>query len=574
MTASIANSLWLATSLPAVLAFRRALGDPGRAQNALLRRYLAQNADTAFGRQHDFSKIKSYDEFTRWVPLHDYDDLRPWMDRIQRGEQKILTAERVTHFIPTSGSSSARKLIPFTAGLQGEFNRAIGPWISDLYAQQPAVMRGAAYWSISPAIAATETGASAVPIGFDDDSAYLGGIRRRLVDAVMAVPAELRLVADMEQFRYLTLLCLLRRPDLRLISVWHPFFLSLLLDALPAYWEYLLHDIEHGTCRYADCLPPAVIGSLKLRPSPRLAASLSRTQPDQFEAIWPHLKIISCWGNGHAQLALAELGRRLPRATIQAKGLLATEGVVTIPYAGIHPLAVTSHFFEFIAEGGRVCLAHQLAQNETYEVVLTTAGGLWRYRLRDQVRVTGFHGATPTLRFLGRAGNVSDRFGEKLSEQFVADGIQVALGAAAGHKFAMLAPDEDAGGCRYTLYLEGDPDHEIARRLEIFLCQNPHYAWCRKLGQLQPLRLFHIEAGGQAAYLARQQSLGRRLGDIKPCSLSQATGWSAFFRGRHVKREAASFPNKKRTENRTKQGERRNKNVATNGLAIATRRWQ
>jgi hypothetical protein len=536
MTATIANSLWLATSLPAARCFRRALGDPARAQDAVLRRYLAQNADTAFGREYDFSKIKNHGEFARRVPLHEYEDVQPWIERIKRGEQKVLTTERVTHFIPTSGSRGARKLIPFTAGLQAEFNRAIGPWISDLYRQHPGVMRGAAFWSISPAIAPPELETFAVAIGFDDDAAYLGGLRRRLVEAVMAVPGELRMVEEMGRFRYLTLLCLLRRPDLRLISIWHPSFLSLLLDALPECWDNLRYDIQHGTYRYVDCLPPTVIESLKLRPMQKLAASLGRANPVRPEMIWPHLRIISCWGDNHARLALRQLAHRFPGVTVQAKGLLATEGVVTIPYAGEYPLAVTSHFFEFIDGHGRICLAHQLEKNEIYEVVLTTAGGLGRYRLGDQVQVTGCLGEAPTMRFVGRAGVVADRFGEKLPEGFVADAIQVTLGASTSHKFAMLAPDEDVSGCRYTLYLEGPASPEIAWRLETLLCQNPHYAWCRKLGQLQPLGLFQIEAGGYAAHLARQQALGQRLGDIKPCPLSQATGWSALLRGHYLER--------------------------------------
>src|SRR5207248_2761280 len=90
--------------------------------------------------------------FARQIPLHSYDDLEPWTDRIRHGEKQVLTFEAVSHLIPTSGSSGGRKLIPFTAGLQREFNRAITPWITDLYFRHPAAAMGAAYWSISPAI--------------------------------------------------------------------------------------------------------------------------------------------------------------------------------------------------------------------------------------------------------------------------------------------------------------------------------------------------------------------------------------------------------------------------------------
>jgi len=531
LTAAIANSLWLASNLPALVRFREALNHPAETQMHLLRGYLARNANTVFGKIHGFAGIKNYEDFAQRVPLNEYDDLKRWIERIQRGENRVLTSEPVTHFIPTSGSSGARKLIPFTTGLRREFSRAIGAWTADLCRRHPAAALGPAYWSISPAIQVEPAETSAVPIGFDDDSAYLGGARKRFVDTAMAVPSELRLVSDLEQFRYLTLLCLLREDDLRLISVWHPSFLSLLLDALPACWKSLLQDIERGGCRYSDSLPPTVLRALKLRRLPRRARQLRNGTPANPETVWPRLKIISCWGDGHAGFVKAGLERRFPSAFVQSKGLLATECITTIPFADSYPLAINSHFFEFLDGRGRICLARDLKKNGIYEVVVTTGGGLWRYRLRDQVEVTGFVGRTPALRFRGRAGNISDRFGEKLSEHFVAHAIQQAIGTALTPRFALLAPDEDHLGCRYTLYVEGDVQTGIGERLDKLLCANPGYAWCRKLGQLQPLRVFKIKAGGYAAFAARELSRGKRLGEIKPCSLSSESDWSKHFQG-------------------------------------------
>src|SRR5207247_2121234 len=130
----------------------------------------------------------------------------------------------------------------------------------------------------------------------------------------------------------------------------------------------------------------------------------------------------------------------------------------------------------------QVHLVQDLQAGQDYEVVVTTGGGLWRYRLRDQVRVMGFLGKTPCLQFLGRTGNISDRFGEKLSEAFVAQVIEEALANRPVPSFAFLAPDEDHSGCRYTLYVEGDIQSEVASRLDTLLRANPHYAWCRELG--------------------------------------------------------------------------------------------
>src|SRR5215472_2128141 len=173
--ATIANSLWLASSLPAAARFRRSLKQPRLIQERLLMTLVAGNVGSAYGRRHEFGRIKTYKEFAENVPVVRYSDLAPWIERIQSGEQRVLTGGPVTHLVPTSGSSGARKLIPFNCGLQREFDQAVAPWIADLARQHPGVLFGPAYWSISPPPTRSEDSSSTVRIGFADDADYLGG---------------------------------------------------------------------------------------------------------------------------------------------------------------------------------------------------------------------------------------------------------------------------------------------------------------------------------------------------------------------------------------------------------------
>lgn len=523
LTATIANALWAASNLPAHWRFRRALRQPQIVQRQKLRDLLAQNAGTAFGRAHGFDRIDSHEEFTRRVPLSDYAAFEPWIARIRHGEENVLTREPVTHLIPTSGSTGARKLIPFNAGLQREFNAALGPWLVDLTRQSPGLMGGPAYWSITPAMGAENAGASAVPIGFAADTAYLGGGRRRLAAAVMAVPANVGRAASLAAFRCETLLHLLRCRELRLISVWHPSFLVLLLETLPALWENLVTDVE--------------LGGGALAPGLQRANELRAADPLKPETLWPNLRVISCWGDGAAAFAVEDLRKRFPQALIQPKGLVATEAFVTLPFGDQYPLAIGSHFFEFVDTQGRVFPAEALREGNEYQVVVTTAGGLWRYRLGDRVRVTGFVEKTPSLQFLGRGENVSDRFGEKLSESFVVEALREVMGRAAP-RFALLAPDEDNSGCRYTLYVEGAAPAHWAEGLDRVLRRNPHYAYCRDLGQLLPLRVFVVTEGGFETFARRRAPSGTRLGDIKPTALCSTSGWSNTFAGAYLGEKA------------------------------------
>lgn len=522
-----ANAGWLAASLPAWLRFTRALRHPEAAQDKLLLSLLARHANSAFGRAHGFGETRSYAEFARRVPLSDYTDVEPWIARIRSGETSVLTVEPLSHLVPTSGSTGARKLIPFTAGLRCAFNAAVGAWMVDLARQHPGIAGGPAYWSISPMVTGQVSEISAVPIGFDDDSAYLGGARQKLVAAIMAVPPAVRRAADMEQFRYLTLLCLLRRRDLRLISVWHPSFLTLLLDALPLAWDALVEDIHTGGCR---CEP-----TLRATPQPGRARELGALGPHAVAKLWPSLRVVSCWGDMMAEPGCAEVRRRFPDASVQAKGLLATEACVTVPFRGLRPLAVTSHCFEFLEEDGRVRRAHELRAGERYEVVVTNGGGLWRYRLGDLVEVDGHISATPSLRFLGRVGNVSDLRGEKLAEVFVT-GVLNQLGAAAGGwRFALLAPETDAAGhASYTLFVEGSVADSTVRCLEGELRKNPQYAICRNLGQLGAPRVFRIAKNSVEVFVRMEMAGGRKLGEVKPVALSRRLGWAGWFEGSYV----------------------------------------
>ncbi len=126
---TLANALWWYSNAMGHARFRSSLNKPREVQQTLLHRYLRTNAQTAFGRAHHFADIRTITQFQARVPLATYDDYEPYIDRIRAGQSHVLTREPVTRLMPSSGSTRARKLIPYTASLQREFNAAIAPWI-------------------------------------------------------------------------------------------------------------------------------------------------------------------------------------------------------------------------------------------------------------------------------------------------------------------------------------------------------------------------------------------------------------------------------------------------------------
>ena len=519
-------------------------------------RLLRRNADTVLGRRYGFDRIRSVAEYQERVPLSTYDDYREALERIGASERAVLTRDPVLLLELTSGSTAPTKHIPYTAALKAEFGQAIAPWIVDLYSHHPALFAGQAYWSVTPVTRRNHRSPGGIPVGFEEDSEYFGRLQGALIRSIQAVPPLVRLIDDMETFRYVTLLFLLRSRALALISVWNPTFLTLLAGRLPTWWPRLAGDIARGTLSPPTPLAPDLQAQLLslLRPDPRRAAEIRAAftaggEPGAVHArIWPRLRLVSCWTDGHAAVYAPEVGRLFPQARLQGKGLLATEGVVSFPLIG-HAgaaLAIRSHFFEFLpadsgqgtVTGGLPLLAHQLETGGCYAVVITTGGGLYRYQLHDLVKVVGHHGACPLLHFLGKGAHISDHFGEKLNGYHVQGALDTLLERhAVRPAFAMVALEAEAGRHAYALFVEAQgPSDEILRRLgaelETALQENYHYRYCRELGQLDALKVFRIEGSGLEAYLSVCQARGQRAGDIKPTALHHNQGWARSFRGK------------------------------------------
>ena len=481
---------------------------------ATQRKKLAQllhcNADTTFGLGYGFNLIDDPDLFRKVVPLHSYEDLALELQHQLQG-QPCLLAEPVLHAEETGGSNGRAKLIPYSASTLRAFQAAIYPWLHDL--SQHYRQLGYAYFSISPATRSPGVTHIGIPIGAANDSIYFGNELLEPLAAISFAPRQLAAVKDMQQWQHLTLAYLLRAEDLTLLSVWSPTFITALLAELPQHAEGLLRELRDG-------IPAPLTGVPPLAPNPERAAVVARALaggvPDT-RLLWPRLQLISCWTHASAARFIPGLQRLFAHATIQGKGLLSTEGVVSIPLVGHNypVLAVNSGFYEFLDAAERSHLAHELRTGEDYEVVMTVPG-LYRYLCGDRVRVHGWIGTAPQVEFIGRSGLVSDLVGEKLSEAFVADCLKGIEG------FAMLAPALEPRP-HYHLYVE-IADSTLLEQVEQALQGNPQYAYARALGQLAPLRVVTVKQPLQR-YQTWAMQRGQRLGDIKPPSLRSEPDW-------------------------------------------------
>ncbi len=528
------NTAWMLKCASERALFARVCRRVRQTQADVLRQILQENQTTWFGRRHGFAKIDGPCAFQERVPTTTYADYAPLVARIAAGETRVLTAEPVVLLEPTSGTAGGEKLIPYTAGLRRQFQRGVSAWIADLFYHRPKVRAGRAYWSISPALGPPRRSLGGLPIGFDEDAAYLGRFEQFALRKLLVVPGDVARLADMSAFRLATLGHLLAAEDLSLISVWSPTFLTALVS--------LLSKPEALAKLFEQVFANASGSERGQRLQSIWGSSVSL--PKKLRQTWPHLALISCWTDAAAGQFLAELRQFFPDVEIQPKGLLATEGFVSIPIIGqpAPALALRCHFFEFAElSGGRIRLAHQLERGGRYRVLLTTAGGLYRYDLRDEIEVVGFHHRCPLLRFLGKSDLVSDLVGEKLAEAHVR-AVLNRLPSLAGSvwQFQLLVPVLGRPP-RYRLYIQEvrgvgcQPAGSGQGRLEACptelqagLEENPYYRHAVAVGQLAPVEFVLLDgAKGSAWTIFERRCLdnGQKAGDIKPVALDLRMGW-------------------------------------------------
>ena len=477
-----------------------AVRDPETIQRDYLLQLLKKNASAVYGKRYGFSSITCYEDFSEKVPLTKYEDYEEYIDGIANGAESVLTAEKVLLFEPTSGSSGGKKLIPYTATLKAEFQRGIKPWLYDIYSNVRGVKSGKSYWSITPVTAGKTKTKAGVPIGFEEDSAYFGRLEQALVNRVFAVDGSVKFPESMDAFWKETARQLLKCKSLTLISVWNPTFLTILCGHIRECFNSIKEEL------------------------PRLRAIEidSALQENRFDRVFPNLRIISCWADGSAAADAAELKKLFPSVYLQPKGLLATEYFASFPLVGEDGgrLSVNSHFFEFRCSDGKITTVGGLEKGE-YELIVTTGGGLYRYRTGDMIEVLETRpAAPPRIRFLRRRGIASDLCGEKLTDDFVRAAC-VKLGIS--DRFCLLAPE----GKGYVLYTTDT--NVTSEALDHFLRESYHYNYCRELGQLASARVVRVADDAHERYLKRCVDDGMRLGDIKPAYLSRKSGWNVYF---------------------------------------------
>ncbi len=409
--------------------FRLACKDPGFAQEEKLLRIIKANKDTAFGRAHGFNRISNWRDYQRQVPCANYEALKPYIDAAMEGNKNQLTADEPFMFATTSGTTSKPKFIPINNSHLADYTHAFQIYnyhiINDFY----HAANGQAL------IISSNDQEGYVPSGLPY-GAVSGLLNRRqspLIRRHFAIPYELCKVKNVDMKYYLILRTALVQNITALLAC-NPSSLLLLAAQLKEHSADLIADIFDGTIKKCYAPPADWLGAFggRLDSNRERARELDRIFNEQGVLLprdsWPQLSIISCWKGGPMPFYLEKLPEYYGNVPVRDFGYMASEGRGSIPISnqgagGV--LAVTSHFFEFVAESDLESKApefltvSQLQLNKRYYIYFTTSAGLYRYNINDLVEVVGFYEKTPIIQFVRKGAGISSITGEKITEEQV-----------------------------------------------------------------------------------------------------------------------------------------------------------
>jgi hypothetical protein len=499
----------------------------GAVQRELLLRRIARHADSQFGRDHFFSEIHTPADFRRRVPVSSYDGHEPYIDRVRRGDLGALFGRgtEVLMFAMTSGTTSRPKTIPVTRESLHDYREGWTIWGILAFDAHPEILRR----GLRPILQlASDWQQTKTPGGIPCGAitGLTAHMQNPLVRTTYCMPVIASRINDIESKYYVALRFSAYR-DLGTVIAANPSTILAMARLGDREKAVLIRDLADGTIdsrwQISEEIRRALRAQTRIRRKraarhlDQIAQQTGRLLPKDY---WPNLEFLSNWTGGTMRAYLRGYPEFFGETPVRDVGLIASEGRMTIPVedgtaAGI--LDIRHHYFEFIPEDQaelsqpETVEAVELVEGRNYFVVLTTAGGLYRYNISDLVRCVGYHGSAPLIEFLNKGAHYSSLTGEKLSEHQVVAAVQNAqraTGCALGSY--LLLPSWGDPPHYWLLVEEGDivpldVPSRLAEAVELELRrQNLEYANRRDTRRLDPVRVLPVERGSWVEYQKRR----------------------------------------------------------------------
>ncbi|MBQ8946248.1 MAG: GH3 auxin-responsive promoter family protein [Lachnospiraceae bacterium] len=385
-----------------------------------LMRILNDNSGTEFGTEYGFITLDTEERYRSSVPISHYSDYDGYIQRMYLGEKNLLYRYDTYSFLETSGSTDAGKLIPISVRSLEQFGDDM-----DRYLQEHARTHGGRRLLVS--FLRTDLGKKSVR---HDTMLFTASYYRYLYEKgllptdVLAGGKELNFYASACDFLYAKLWIAFAYGDLCTLESVYLYDLLIFFRYMEEHYEEVISDMEQGSAAEDKDIPPEIRSSLGSIPVDHDRLAMIRKECEKgFDGIaarlWPGLSLISGIGSKAFQVEEISLKKYTADIPVWHYIYAASECVMAVPSGTDtydYILLPGNAYFEFLSvDEERVVLPRELRIDSCYELVLTTFSGLYRYAMGDMIRVTGFEGSVPVIRFMYRRNLVMNIAGEKLS---------------------------------------------------------------------------------------------------------------------------------------------------------------
>jgi hypothetical protein len=491
-------------------------------QRTRLQQKLLVGHGSHFARDYGLDQMQTVEAFRRGMPVTNYEDYRPYVERVKSGEIDAMFAPstEVLMFSMTSGTTSASKYVPITNHFFQEYRRSWNYWGLATFRDHPDLLNK--YTLTLGSDWQQFFSDAGIPCG--SISGLVAETRPQISNSLFLLPAELNKVKGSANKQYLMLRIAIASSQVGMIATANPLTLINLARLADAEKERLIRDVRNGSLsdhiemgrqqreQLARCYRTANPARAQ-----ELEAIVERTgnlYPSEF---WPEMSVVSVWMGGAVAYYLPKVRQYFGDVPLRDHGLSASEGHMTSPMedestAGL--LDYDSHYFEFIpvdqhgAKQPTILEASELETGQDYYILLTTLSGFYRYDIHDVVRCVGFIGKCPKLVFVSKGAHFSSLTGEKLSEVQVTEAVAEALRDAElkiEHFSLVPVPGDPA---YYLLLFEQSLSESESRRLvecvEKHLSQvNCEYEDRRASRRLGPVVIGTIPPGTWAEHRRR-----------------------------------------------------------------------
>jgi hypothetical protein len=531
-------------NLPLLWKINRAAEDLEESQESILISIIKAQQSTEYGLKHHFRHIDSVESYRRNVPVNDYEDLRPWIEKQDKGGMHAISASTPVYYAVTSGTTGEPKYIPVPRKTMKVHQQVQNLGIYHLIKTIPEVSRGRVLAIVSPAVEGCMDG-SGLPFGSTSGRMY-DEIPHIIKSLKYVLPSE---VFSIEEYslKYITILRLaLQHNNISYVTTANPSTLCLLAKYLNEHLDVLIGDIEKGDFHAINHLSSSQSKSIRpyLNADPERARELRTVQRSagaqrvRLQDVWPNLKCVACWTGGNCSIFIEQLKSHLsPDTLIWDIGYLSSEIRATAPMRGGGAAGLPifwNSYFEFVkreewGENEPSFLGlHELENGRQYYIFVTTDSGLYRYNMHDIVEVDGFYKGVPLLKFVQKGKGITSITGEKLFESQIISAVEKTdkkLNICSS--FYTMAADEHLS--RYQLYYEPDRNCEskmleqltdIALEVDKALQDiNCEYCAKRKSGRIKPLQVSVLKQNSYEEFKRCYVTLGQREGQFKIIAL-------------------------------------------------------